>query len=85
MPPRPVMTPVDPLPSDESMAVCALGVVKMREVGRLIGKSKSYAYELIKSGKLKNSFLHGRDRVVPLTSIQLYLAEVRDAGLAKSG
>lgn len=84
MPPRAVMTPVDPLPSDESMAVCAMGAVDMREAGRLIGKSRSFVYELVKAGRLRGTFIHGRDRVVPLTSIQLYLAEVRDAGLERS-
>lgn len=73
------LAPVDPGPSAESLAVCAQGVVKTAEAGRLIGKSKRFVFGLIAAGKLE-SFLHGRDRVVPLTAIQVYLAEVRDRG-----
>lgn len=66
----------------ESMAVCLLGAVSMRAAGFLIGKSKRFVWDLIKDGRLRGTFMHGRDRVVPMTSIQMYLAEVRDAGLA---
>jgi excisionase family DNA binding protein len=86
MKPRQTVREIGPLPapapSAESMAVCAMGAVKVREAGRLIGKSRSYVFALIREGKLQ-SFKHGEDRVVPLTAIQRYLAEVRDHHLGR--
>ena len=76
------LAPIDPGPSAESLAIVADGALKKREAAKFIGKSVRFLEQLTHDGRFPNSFMHGRDRNYPVTELRLYLAEVRDRGLA---
>lgn len=76
-PPRkPVLEPAGP--SADSLRACRRGVRKLRKAAEFIGLSKSQLKILIAAG-LFAPFKVGRDLVIPVEELIVYLAELRDA------
>lgn len=82
-PPRkPQLAAVSAGPAPDSLAVCKGGVKSIKAAAQFTGTSRSFIWELIKARTVE-SFKIGKRRVIPRSALVRWLAEQRDAHLAK--